>query len=467
MLPNKKRKKNETPIVDFLIDNREILNANFHALPISMINPKTRGYEKYKELFGNKYFSLETTVTGKIFDSFFYPRKCIKKAQDYTAELFGAKDTLFVTCGTSISNQIVIDALISEKTKVLLDRQSHQSMHFGVSDKHAQVDYFYSKIYCNKTERKYVDIEEILSKVKNAQESDSPYDVIILTAASYDGVIYNISEIIMQIIKVSPNIKFIIDEAWSAAFYFNEELYKYTAGYAAKQFENVDIISTQSAHKSLMTLRQASYIHSFASDEITQKLYKSRFKLHSTSPNYAILASMDLARSQMQSCGDQILSEALNLSEYVRASLIRLNLSQYIFKQENNENLEKISKGICNLDPLKIHVNIKHLGMSGSEIQEYLYHNHGVYFNRYTEDTLLLNIHMGVTQEQIERLLTGLKDLSSMRKNQQIGKIGLNEFIISYPPGIPLHTPGELVATNIYSEIQDKIKNGISVFQLY
>lgn len=467
MLNIKKYRKSGTPIADFLLANRDILNASFHALPISTMKPGTKSYDKYKELFGSRYFSTESTVTGRIFDSFFYPTKCIKKAQDYTAELFGANDTLFVTCGTSISNQIVIDALISETSHVLLDRQSHQSMHFGASSKKATIDYFYSKTYCSRTDRNYLSIEDILLKVKTAQENNHPYDVIILTASSYDGVICNVYEIIKQIIKISPNIQFIIDEAWSSAFYFNEKLHRYTAGYAASQLKNkVDIIATQSAHKSLMTLRQASYIHSFASADVTQNLYRSRFKLHSTSPNYAILASMDLARAQMQSCGNKMLAETLEVANYIRDALNDPELSAYILHDNSSQNLEQLSGGVCVTDPLKIHLCVKHLGMNGSDIQEYLYQHHGIYFNRYTEDALLLNIHIGVTKYHADLLLASLKDLNFMKKNHEIGEINVRDFVISYPPGIPMHAPGEIIRGDIYSEIFGKRSSGINVFRV-
>src|SRR3990167_262646 len=259
MLTNKKnikKRKTETPIVDFLISNSENLYANFHSLPIFHMKPGTKGYDKYHEVFGNKFLSLETTVTGKVFDSFFYPIKGIKKAQSFASNVFGSKDTLFVTCGTSIANYIAVDALVNDCSHVLLDRECHQSLHFAMNNKKIKFDYLYSEKYCNLTERKYFKLSYILNKVKEAVKHNNPYDVIIINASSYDGIICNIYAVIKKIIEISPSTTFLVDEAWTYAFYFHPELHKYTAGYASKKLGNsVNIVSTQSAHKSMIKLR--------------------------------------------------------------------------------------------------------------------------------------------------------------------------------------------------------------------
>ena len=471
MLRNKKNKKKlkyETPIVDFLMSNSEELYVNFHALPIFHMKSDAKEYCKYNNVFGNKYLSLETTVTGKIFDSFFYPVRCIKKAQKKAADIFGANDTLFVTCGTSISTQIVVDALVYEYSRVLVDRELHQSLHFAINTKKAKFDYFYSDSYCQLTDRKYVNIEKLLNKISEAKKSNQPYDVVILNAASYDGVICNIYEVIKRIIDISPKINFIVDEAWSSAFYFHPDLYKYTAGYAANKLNHlVNIVSTQSAHKSLMALRQASLIHSFANDEVTERLYKSRFKYHSTSPSYPILASIDMARAHIEANGKELLSQALVNAHSLRDALRSDELLKSYLYKNNGADLYELSDGLYIEDPLKVHLGIKNIGINGSDFQECLYHNHGIYLNRYTEHTALVNIHIGIDQSHISHLIKSLKSISTINKSNAISDIDANNFIISYPPGIPMHAPGECFDhKKISLDIKDKIKNGINVFQV-
>ena len=471
MLPwigTKKKRKNETPIIDFLNANTEELYVNFHALPVFHMQPGNKGYCKYNESFGNKYLSLETTVTGKIFDSFFYPEKCIKKAQKYASDIFGSNDTLFVTCGTSISNQIVVDALVGECSRVLIDRELHQSMHFAVNAKRAKFDYIYNETFCELTEKKYFNIEKLINMVVEANQIDQPYNVIILNAASYDGVICNVYEVIKRIIEVTPNTNFIIDEAWSSAFYFHDELYKYTAGYAAAKFKNlVNIVATQSAHKSLMALRQGSMIHSFAEDEITEKLYRSRFKYHTTSPSYSILASIDMARSHMQAYGKELLNQALENARILREALASDELLMPFLTKEKSVDLCELSGGIFIEDPLKVHLNFKHLGMRGADFQECLYRNYGIYLNRFTETTALINIHIGIDKNHICHLLKSLKAILDVKKLNEISYFDDCDFIISYPPGIPMYAPGEkLDHKKISLDIEDKIRNGINVFQV-
>ena len=277
----------------------------------------------------------------------------------------------------------------------------------------------------------------------------------------------NIYEIISRIQKYAPTASFLIDEAWSSAFYFHPTLYKYTAGYAAKKLKNkVNIVATQSAHKSLMALRQASFIHSFADNKITESLYKARFKYHSTSPNYAILASMDLARAHMQKNGEKLLGETLSNATKLRKIIKSDPQLAPTLNIESSKNLFDVSKGICVEDPLKVHINIKQLNMSGSDLQEYLYHHHGIYFNRYTETTALINIHIGITKGHIDYLLQVLRSLTDLRESQAIAEIDQSDFIISYPPGIPLYAPGEQLNESVYSKITNDLKCGINVFQL-
>jgi arginine/lysine/ornithine decarboxylase len=461
-------KKNQTPIVDFLLENRDKLQANFHALPMAGMSPGKIGYDKYKKLFGSKYFTVETTISGKLFDSFYYPVRCIKTSQNNAAELFGAKDSLFVTGGTSLSNQIVVDALLTDKSHVLLDRECHQSMHFSVREKTCHFDYFYSDIYCEATERKCIKINELLKKIRQSIKEKSPYDVVILGASSYDGVIYSVYQIIKKITALSPTTQFIVDEAWSSAFYCHPDLYEFTAAYAAKKLKHaVNIVSTQSAHKSLMTMRQASFIHSFASDEITERLYKSRFKLHSTSPNYAILASMDLAVAQMNSNGKAIVSNALHCASYFREQLASHPTLSEVLHVNSKDKLGHCCDEIMLADPLKIHINLKPLGLSGQDLQEYLYQHFGVYCNRYTRQTILVNVHIGIEKQQINLLIDALLAIKKMNETKKIALINSNDFIISYPPGIPMHTPGEVMNhKQINAAVEDKLQTGINVFQV-
>tara|TARA_R110000868_G_scaffold353274_1_gene614506 strand:- start:2318 stop:3751 length:1434 start_codon:yes stop_codon:yes gene_type:complete len=464
MSQNKAVGKYEAPIADYLLACSKSMEANFHTLPVFSMKKGVKGFDKYAALYGPKYFSLESTMTGASFDSFFFPERIIKKSQGFVARAFGANDSLFITCGTTIANYIAVDAMTARGSRVLLDRDSHQSMHFALNGKSIDHDYFYRKSYCKKTDRNFLDVDDLVTKVKNAVDNGRPYDLIIITASSYDGVINDIYKIIEKVVCISPKSSFLIDEAWSSAYYFHPLLEKYTAGYAAKKTNGeVNIVATQSAHKSLNSLRQGSLIHSFANDEITKKLYKSRFKYHSTSPSYPILASIDLARAQMERFGEELVNNAFTCaSKFSVALKNKASLSKFIFKS-NKASLYEVSNGICVEDPLKAHLDIDHLSIKGCELQDHLFKNYGIYFNRFTEHTALLNFHIGINESQVDRLLEGLVEMVKMKEICQINE---DDFVISYPPGIPIRTPCERMNSQTRSIIQKRLKSGISVFQV-
>jgi arginine/lysine/ornithine decarboxylase len=191
-----------TPLADALINLTRKANVSFHALPIScgssIESSELRG--KYTELFGEAMLGTEMTVTGKHFDSFFFADSAINEAERLAAQLYGADGTLFVTSGTTVANQIALHALVDKNFHVLLDKSSHQSMHFTLQALCARVDYIIAVNNCEDSGRNHWSIDELLQQTLGAQEAGDPHDVIVLNAQSYDGVVYNIPGIIGHLI---------------------------------------------------------------------------------------------------------------------------------------------------------------------------------------------------------------------------------------------------------------------------
>lgn len=139
----KSRAECKTPLADSLVSLATRISGSFHALPISGGNSIVNSdlSAKYDMLFGVNYLNNERTVTGNNFDSFFFGQRCIKEAENLAADLFNADRTFFVTSGTTVSNQIAIEALYEEGGMILLDKSCHQSMHFSLHRHRAEIDY--------------------------------------------------------------------------------------------------------------------------------------------------------------------------------------------------------------------------------------------------------------------------------------------------------------------------------------
>ncbi|WP_297505563.1 hypothetical protein [Ferrovum sp.] len=457
-----------TPLADALIKLRKRTSVSFHALPVasgaSISGCKFQ--EKYHELFGEEFIDSEMTITGKQFDSFFFPETVIKEAEQLAATIYGADGTLFGTTGTSVSNQIAVHALHQPRGRVLLDKGCHQSLHFALHALGARVDYLCPSQACDDSGKSYWDLENLLNTVLSAQHDGDPYHLIVMNAHSYDGVIYDIPGIIGYLLSHGIETrKFLVDEAWGAANYFHEELKRYTAMNITpllQCFPDLNMVATQSAHKSLSCLRQASMIHFRGSNDLPERLRVARFRIHTTSPSYPILASLDLGRAQIQSVGQQLMQQATMLAKkFCETINSDPALSNY---RINSFSLPERPFSYVNSDPTKISLNIAWLGVAASEVREILYSRYGIYINRMTGNSILLNFHIGIAQRAVDLLLDGLREIQrDLTPSWQI-QTQAESFIIPYPPGVPLVVPGDPVTDLVYKKICDIQRAGVRVF---
>ena len=457
----------ETPLADALSSLSRKVGSSFHTLPLSGGRSLNQSLFKarYEELFGKNCLDSEMTVSGSHFDSFFFGEKVIHEAEQLAAKLFGADGTLFVTTGTTVSNQIALDALHEQGMRTLMDKNCHQSLHFGLHGKNAEVEYLQPSWSCGQSHKKAWSLGDLLAMTLEAQASGRPYDLIILNAHSYDGVVYDIPCVIGYLLKQGVTTQsFLIDEAWGAANYFHQDLQPLTAmnvGSLVEAHPGLRVVATHSAHKSLSCLRQASMIHHRGPGELSERLKLSRFRLHTTSPSYPILASLDLARAQMQQEGEVLMARASELAarfrEEVRDCLSNTGIGL------NEASVASSPIPYAHADPTKVSINVSELGMSASEIRDILFSKHGIYVNRITEASLLFNFHIGIDASSVDQLLQALRDISA--KTRQWPSLNCSEkFIIPYPPGVPLVVPGEPITEAIQKQIRDIQRAGVYVF---
>lgn len=458
-----------TPLADAIIKLRNKTNYSFHALPIfggASVSECNLGM-KYREIFGERMCNAEMTVVGKEFDSFFFPETVIKESEQLAAELFGADGTLFVTTGTTTSNQIAIHALCNNNSKVLLDKSCHQSMHFTLNTLGARIDYISHTVSCENSDRSYWDLEELVQMALTAQQQGCPYQLIVLNAQSYDGVIYDIPGIISYLLNNGVVTRsFLIDEAWGSANYFHKSLFQYAATNITPllhQFPDLWVVATQSAHKSLSCLRQASLIHFRGTEELLKRLQCARFRIHTTSPSYPILASIDLARAQMKMSGTTLLERTTALAESFCAQVqTDENLSSYTI---NSFKFPRAPFTYASADPTKVSLNISGLDTPASELKDLLYSKYGIYISRVTNDSILLNFHIGISSDAVNKLLDALRNIQSDNASRWTESAAASDsYVIPYPPGVPLIVPGEHVTPLIRKKLNTIKRAGTRIF---
>jgi arginine decarboxylase len=319
----------------------------FHALPISHGKSilESHWIRDMADFYGLEIFLAETSATCGGLDSLLEPTGPLRDAQELAAKAFGSRKTYFVTNGTSTANKIVVQALVQPGNIVLVDRNCHQSHHYGLMLAGAMVTYLEAYPLNQYSMYGAVPLAEIkrqLLALRRAGKLDR-VKMLLLTNCTFDGIVYDPGRVMEECLAVKPDLIFLWDEAWFAFARFHPvyrprtamraartlierlELPEYWAGYEAQADEigaidaaddatllnrrlipdparaRVRVYSTQSTHKTLTSLRQGSMIHVTDQDfdQKVEETFHEAYMTHaSTSPNYQILASLDLGRRQ-------------------------------------------------------------------------------------------------------------------------------------------------------------------------
>src|SRR6201988_2176942 len=354
------RNRYTTPFFDALRAYAARPAGQFHALPVargaSIFNSKS--LQDMGEVYGRNIFMAETSTTSGGLDSLLDPHGNIRSAMDKAARTWCAQQTYFVTNGTSTANKIVVQSLTRPGDIVLIDRNCHKSHHYGLVLAGAYPMYLdayplepfaiYGAVPLRTIKEALLDLEAAgqLHRVR----------MLLLTSCTFDGIVYNPRRVMEEVLAIKPDICFLWDEAWYAFATAVPWSRQRTAMVAAEQLETmlssrdyaaeyqewresmrgvdhsqwtehrllpdperarVRVYSTHSTHKSLSALRQASMVHVRDQDFDTKSrdAFGEAFLTHtSTSPNQQLLASLDLARRQVDIEGFQLVRYAYNMS---------------------------------------------------------------------------------------------------------------------------------------------------------
>jgi arginine decarboxylase len=445
----------------------------FHALPISggksIVN--SHWISDMVGFYGLEVFLAETSATGGGLDSLLEPTGPLRHAQQKAAEAFGARRTFFVTNGTSTANKIVAQALIAPGDIVLVDRNCHQSHHYGLMLAGAQVTYLDAYPLHEYSMYGAVPLHEIKSKLlalRAAGKLDR-VKLLMLTNCTFDGIVYNVEQLMEECLAIKPDLVFLWDEAWFAFARFHPVYRPRTAMRAARtiadrlrqpayraQYEQqaarlasddasllaerllpdpararVRVYSTQSTHKTLTSLRQGSMIHVHDQDfaqKVAASFHEAYMAHTSTSPNYQILASLDLGRRQASLEGFELVQRQLEyamrlrdaidghplLSKYMHclstAELIPAKFRASGLDQPLRSGLDNMAKAWEQdefvLDPSRISLYIGPTGIDGATFKrEQLMDNFGIQINKTSRNTVLFMTNIGTTRSSVAYLI--------------------------------------------------------------
>ena len=457
--------------------------GTFHALPIARGKSvfKSNWIRDMGEFYGTNLFLAESCATTGGLDSLLDPTGNIKDAQDLAARALGGDRAFFVTNGTSTSNKIVHQAILQPGDIVLIDRDCHKSHHYGLVLAGAQplyVDAFPIVKYSMYGSLGIKPIKQALLQLKAEGRLDK-CKLVVLTNCTFDGHVANVQRTMLEVLAIKPDMVFLWDEAWFGFARFSPFLRRRTAmgGVAAlrkllpsaayreryakfkAEFGDLDpadpklldayllpdpdavrlrVYETDSVHKSMSSLRQGSVIVVADQDwPRVEGAFKEAFYTHtSTSPNLQIIASIDVARRQMELEGYELVGRATYLSVQIRTEINRHPLiSKYFhaatpeqmipaeYRQSgmadyttDGQTLADVYNALDNdeffLDPSRITVLCGNAGFDGTQFKAILSNEHDIQINKTSRNSVLVQININNTRSDMAHLIKALADIS-------------------------------------------------------
>ncbi|MES5324971.1 arginine/lysine/ornithine decarboxylase [Alcaligenes phenolicus] len=402
----------------------------------------------------------------------------VAEAERNAARIFHADHCFFVTNGTSTSNKIVWHANVANSDVVVVDRNCHKSIlhaitmtgaipvflrptrnHLGIIGPIPQDEFLPENI------ARKIEANPFASKAKNKKPR-----ILTLTQSTYDGVIYNVEMIKETLDSKIPTLHF--DEAWlpHAAFHdFYHDMH--AIGADRPRTKDTMIYATHSTHKMLAGLSQASQItvQDAENRPLDRNVFNEAYLMHtSTSPQYAIIASCDVAAAMMEPPGgtalvEESICEAMDFRRAMRKVSKEYGENDWWFKVWGPDNLPeegigerddwilrsdaewhgfgKLSTNFNMLDPVKATVVTPGLDISGTFaeqgipaalVSKYLA-EHGVVVEKTGLYSFFILFTIGITKGRWNTLLTALQQFKDdYDRNQPMWRI-LPDFCKTQP----------------------------------
>ncbi len=460
-LPKKKIKKTKSlkpsqkvkaPIVEALRKYYQNPSVQFH------IPGHTKGnaiFEDFKNLIGSRAVFLDTTDEFNNLGTLHPATGAVKESQELAAQAFGAEKTFFLMNGSTIGNIAIALTLTQEKQKVIVGRNCHRSLVTGMVLSGAEPLWVIPEKLQDWGLWGHVEASEIEKLLKK----NSDVGMVWITSPTYEGVVSDI-EAISEICK-KYGVILAVDEAHGCLWNFNSEFPSPAMKLGA------DVV-VQSLHKTGGSFSQSSMLHVAHGANIdTAELEANLKMLHTTSPSYTLLASLDAARAYLQTAkGRRAIKTALVNAKFIRRRLAQIpEVSVLSFEDRD-------------FDPTKIFLKIK--GLSGKSLEKILEREYHLEVESAADEGILILSNIGHSKrdaiyfcECIESIVKsnfgGISYLENpkmmplcvpkmamtpreahFKKSERIpvkeaiGRIS-EEIIAECPPGISVLVPGEIV----------------------
>lgn len=444
--------QNRAPIAEALEEFKKM-----RVVPFDVPGHKRgKGNPELTRFMGQTAMGLDVN-SMKPLDNLTHPVSVIREAEELAAAAFGAHHAFFVVNGTTAAVQDMVFFSVKRGEKILLPRNVHKSVLSALVLCGGIPVYVDAPIH----PELHIALGMSVADVKAAIAENPDAKAILINNPTYYGICSDLFEITR--IAHEAGMLVLVDEAHGTHFYFGANLPP------SAMAAHADLAAV-SMHKSGGSLTQSSFL--LCGERIDPEQLRQTVNLtQTTSASYLLLASLDLSRKNLALNGESIFARVTRMAEYARDEINKIG-TYYAYAAEIID-----GESACGFDTTKLVISTVGAGLSGIEVYDILRDEYDIQTEFGDTSNILAYISVGDREQEIERLVGALSEVSrrfsrppeelppypmpktvvhcspqeafysqkcSLPLEECIGKICC-EIVMSYPPGIPILAPGELI----------------------
>ena len=424
-----------------------------------------RGNPELTELLGQKCVSLDVN-SMKCLDNLCHPVSVIRDAEQLAAEAFGAHGAFLMVGGTTSAVQTMILTVTKRGEKIILPRNVHRSVMTAMVLNGAVPVY----VDPETDDRLGISLGMSVDAVKRAIAANPDAKAVLVNNPTYYGICSDLRTIVS--LAHAAGMLCIVDEAHGTHFYFGKDMPVSAMAAGAD-------MAAVSMHKSGGSLTQSSLL--LTGPAMQDGYVRQVINLtQTTSASYLLLSSLDISRRNLALRGEQAFGEVMRMARYARDEINDIG-DYYAYGKElvNGDT-------VFDFDETKLSVNTLDIGLAGIEVYDLLRDEYDIQIEFGDLGNILAYLSIGDRERDIERLVSALAEIRRLNKKSKAGLMKheyiepivemspqdafyadkeemlpiektegriCSEFVMCYPPGIPILAPGERITRRILDYI--------------
>ena len=462
--------QNQAPIYEALVKLRKK-----RIVPFDVPGHKRgRGNPELVELLGEKCVGIDVN-SMKPLDNLGHPISIIRDAEELAADAFGASHAFLMIGGTTSSVQTMILATCKAGDKIILPRNVHKSAINALVLCGAIPIYIVMSVDPKIGIALGLENDRVVQAIKDHPDAKA----ILINNPTYYGICSDLKGLTEMAHEAGMMV--LVDEAHGAHLHFTDKL-------PISAMDAGADMAAVSMHKSGGSLTQSSLL--LIGKQMNPEYVRQIINLtQSTSASYLLMASLDISRRNLALRGKESFEKVIELSEYARREINAIG-GYYAYSKELIDGVS-----VCDFDVTKLSVYTQGIGLTGIEVYDLLRDEYDIQIEFGDIGNILAYISIGDRIQDIERLVGALADIKrlysrdgkdliageyiqpelvlspqeafyserkSLSLDESVGQV-CGEFVMCYPPGIPILAPGERITREIVDYIQFAKERGCSL----